>query len=235
MNCFWSPKGGVGTTVVVAALAADLAKRGEVLVVDLAGDLPALAGLPDPRYGVTDWLAAEHREPEGLRRLEMPTSTGVAIVAAGNAVSWTHDAVLELFALLGADDRPVIVDAGTIDVARSATDPTTELRRDATRAADRSIVCIRPCYLGLRRVGRSDLPIAGAVVIGEAGRALDAHDVEAVLGVEAVARVELDPAVARANCGRGGAIAPIFDAIVNATSHEKPGHSLDRRHRICTD
>lgn len=198
MICLWSPKGGVGTTVVVAALAAESARRAEVLVVDLAGDLPALAGLPDPRYGVTDWLASEHREPEGLRRLEMPTSTGVTIVAAGNGRSWSHDAVLELFALLGADDRCVLVDAGTIDADRRDDDIVTELRRDATRAADRSLVCIRPCYLGLRRIGRSDLPIAGAVVIGEAGRALDAHDVEAVLGVPAVARVELDPAVARA-------------------------------------
>ena len=45
----WSVKGGSGTTVVAAALALSLARRDEgALLVDLAGDVPAALGCPEP-------------------------------------------------------------------------------------------------------------------------------------------------------------------------------------------
>ncbi|MGH8992365.1 MAG: hypothetical protein ACRDZ7_12720, partial [Acidimicrobiia bacterium] len=62
----WSPKGGSGTSVVCAALASFLARRERVLLVDLAGDLPAIAGIPptgpagvsrSPYPSLLDWLA----------------------------------------------------------------------------------------------------------------------------------------------------------------------------------
>lgn len=205
MWCLWSAKGGVGTTVCAAALASAVARDGdEVLLVDLGGDLTALAGLPEARYGITDWLAAEDPDPAALRRLEMPTPGGVTVLPSGGAHSWPQASVTVLFGLLASDDRRVVIDAGTLgpDVPErdtlGAPGDLLRLRREAVRSAERSLACLRPCYLGLRRMSRLDLPLSGVVVIGEAGRALDAHDVEAVVGVPAVARVDLDPAVARA-------------------------------------
>ncbi len=57
----WSLKGGSGTTVVAAGLALSIQRRigRPVLLVDLAGDLPAALGLPEPTGpGVAEWLAA---------------------------------------------------------------------------------------------------------------------------------------------------------------------------------
>lgn len=204
MWCLWSPKGGVGTTVCASALAAAVARDGrEVLLVDLGGDVPAVAGLPDARYGVTDWLAADAADPGALRRLEMPTPGGVTILPLGGGHTWPQRAMADLFALLASDDRQVVVDAGTVLPSPGGGEEVTGtdlfgLRYEAVRSSHRSLACLRPCYLGLRRIARLDLPLSGVVVVGEAGRALDAHDVEAVVGAPAVARVELDPAVARA-------------------------------------
>src|SRR4051794_33057920 len=62
----WSVKGGSGTTVVASSLALLLATRspaGSVLV-DLAGDVPAVLGIPEPDGpGVSDWLAAGDSVP----------------------------------------------------------------------------------------------------------------------------------------------------------------------------
>ena len=59
----WSVKGGVGTTVVAAALASSLAHLyadvGGSLLVDLAGDMPTALGLPEPGDpGLTGWTRA---------------------------------------------------------------------------------------------------------------------------------------------------------------------------------
>ena len=57
----WSAKGGSGTTVVAVSLALVLAARGGsgVLLVDLAGDAPAVLGLADPGGpGLAAWAAA---------------------------------------------------------------------------------------------------------------------------------------------------------------------------------
>ncbi len=59
---------------------------------------------------------------------------------------------------------------------------------------------IRPCYLALRRavadprLGSS----AAAVLVEDAGRALDADDVAAVLGVPVAGRFPVRPEIARA-------------------------------------
>jgi len=56
----WSVKGGVGTTVVAASLALLLARRvgPGVVLADLAGDGPAVLGLPEPDSpGLAGWLA----------------------------------------------------------------------------------------------------------------------------------------------------------------------------------
>jgi hypothetical protein len=54
----WSLKGGVGTTVVAAALALVSSRRGErPLLLGLAGDLPAVLGVDGSGAGVADWCS----------------------------------------------------------------------------------------------------------------------------------------------------------------------------------
>lgn len=85
----WSAKGGSGTTVVSVALALLLARSspsGAVLV-DLAGDVPAVLGLATGSGpGVLDWLAAGADTPaDALARLEVPAAPGLALVPKGGA------------------------------------------------------------------------------------------------------------------------------------------------------
>src|SRR5437588_6662350 len=72
----WSAKGGSGTTVAATALATVLARSSPsgAVVVDLAGDVPTVLGVPEPdRDGVAQWLAAGPEvAADGLARLEVP-------------------------------------------------------------------------------------------------------------------------------------------------------------------
>ncbi|MFM8972286.1 MAG: hypothetical protein ACKOOG_06530, partial [Actinomycetota bacterium] len=55
--CFWSPKGGSGTTVTAVAAALVAAREAPVRLADLAGDVPAVLGLAnDPGPGLTEWM-----------------------------------------------------------------------------------------------------------------------------------------------------------------------------------
>ena len=106
----WSVKGGSGTTVVAAGLALVLARsvpaeppvpgptaapvplahdsRGApgVLLVDLAGDLPAVLGLPEPeRPGVAEWLASDADVPDdAFGLLEVDAAPGLRLVPRGS-------------------------------------------------------------------------------------------------------------------------------------------------------
>ena len=82
----WSVKGGVGTTVVAASLALLLARRGPgVVLADLAGDGPAVLGMPEPDSpGLAGWLAAGDDVPaDGLARLEVQAAPSLALAAPG--------------------------------------------------------------------------------------------------------------------------------------------------------
>jgi hypothetical protein len=85
----WSAKGGSGTTVVSVALALLLARSAPsgALLVDLAGDVPAALGLPEPDGpGVLDWLAAGSDTPaDALARLEREAADGLTVVPTGSA------------------------------------------------------------------------------------------------------------------------------------------------------
>src|SRR4051794_637388 len=104
----WSAKGGSGTTVVAASMAALLARRQPTLLVDLDGDLPAALGMADDdRAGVRDWLAAGDRvAPDALGRLELAAGPRLSLLpfgaAGAQAVSGRADVLL---ALLAADGR----------------------------------------------------------------------------------------------------------------------------------
>jgi MinD-like ATPase involved in chromosome partitioning or flagellar assembly len=192
--CCWSAKGGVGTTVVAAALALVSAERSDtgVLLVDLAGDVPAVLGLSDPAGpGVAGWAAAGREVPaDALARLAVPVLPSLDLLPAGDGVVDDRSRYELLARLLAADDRTVVVDAGLL--TRDA--PAVAMAAGATT----SLLVTRPCYVGLRRAVAAPLRPSGVVLVGEPGRALDRTDVEGVLGVPVVAELAVDPAVARA-------------------------------------
>jgi MinD-like ATPase involved in chromosome partitioning or flagellar assembly len=188
----WSPKGGSGTTVVAATLALLLAERhGGSLLVDLAGDAPAVLGLPDPPgQGAWDWLSTPTAGPQALARLVREGTAGVDLLPAGAGPPdvWRPGRAASLVDALAVERRPVVVDAGLLRP---------ELH-DAVARATCSLLVIRSCYLALRRAVAAPLRPSGVVLVREPGRALGRHDVEEVLGVPVVACVDLSPDVARA-------------------------------------
>lgn len=192
----WSVKGGVGTTVVAAALAMLLAARspaGSVLA-DLAGDCPAVLGLPDPPRespGLSAWLAAGPETPaDALRRLEVPAAPGVALLPRGDPSRRPGPGRPGLLAaVLDQGPRPTVADCGRLP-STVATDLVTRARQ--------SLLVLRPCYLALRRAAQCPLRPTGVVLIREPGRALTATDIDQTLATPVVATLDLDPAVARA-------------------------------------
>jgi CO dehydrogenase nickel-insertion accessory protein CooC1 len=173
-----SPKGGSGSTVTAAALALLLATRhrGGGYVVDLAGDLPAALGLPEPRDS---------------RSCEVNSALQLLPRAQHNGASRTPGEWRDLGNELRSLQGPVVVDAGVVPV-----DPQFE------KAADLRLMVVRPCYLALRRAATmkqaEDNQHNGVLVVNEPSRALTPNDVETVLRVPVRGVIPFDPSVARA-------------------------------------
>ena len=207
----WSAKGGQGTTVVAVALATMLARRGApgVLLVDLAGDVPAVLGLPEPAgLGLSDWLAAGSDVPaEGLARLEQAVSDDLHLLVRGRGPLDPVERVEVLAGLLADEARSVVVDCGVprwpgaATAGGSATDAGVDPADAAAvlaAAGVESLLVTRACYLSLRRLVSVGVRPTGVVLVSEWGRALGRREVEDVIGVEVVAEVAVDAAVARA-------------------------------------
>ena len=178
-----SPKGGVGTSVVAAAIAVHSARSGtDTLLVDLAGDQPDLLGVAPPEFGVADWLGGDDVPLDGLAALELDVAPHLRLLARGAAPSIARLDVLA--GVCASARRTIVVDAGVAADAHWAGGQAEE------------IVVLRACYLALRRAGAL-ASTARVVVIEEPGRALRAADVEAAVGVPVWRRLMLDPAVAR--------------------------------------
>ena len=198
MNVCWSLKGGSGTTVVAAGLALAVARRGgRPLLIDLAGDLPAVLGVEGAGPGITDWCsAADGPGPEALERLGVDVSGGTRLVALGTS-GW-HQAEAERVAALADHlvqcDDPLIVDAGDLGTSRV---PDALLDALVGRAV-RSIFVTRACYLSLRRLPTQVRRPTEVALVVEPGRALGRLDVEAVVGSPVTMRIPLDPSIARA-------------------------------------
>ena len=193
MLCFWSAKGGAGCSVTAATVAVLAAERIDTLLVDLDGDQAAVLGLATREGpGLGDWLSrSELPPPDALARLERPVSDRLRLLAVqppSGARSFVPGRPrVELLAhLLAADHRLVVVDLG-----RCA--PRWEPVIGAARSR---ILVTRLCYLALRAAADGPMP-TGVVVVAEAGRALSCGDVTAVTDAPVVARVPVDPAVAR--------------------------------------
>jgi hypothetical protein len=202
----WSPKGGSGTSVVAAAMALVSAGREETRLADLGGDQPAILGLPlppsssvaaGPSEGLVGWLAAGPSTPtEWLDEMSVPVVPGLALLPRGFGI--------------GADRLPEEAGAalavGLRDGGIAVLDAGSSRGSDhgaafaAIEVADTALMVIRPCYLALRRavadarLARS----AGAILVEDPGRALDAADVAAVLNVPVVGRVPVRAEIARA-------------------------------------
>lgn len=183
----WSIKGGSGTTVVAAALA--LSSSTPVTLVDLAGDLPAVLGLPEPEGpGLYEWLASDAPAAQ-LYDLSVAVSAGVSLIPAGRSRDGrsTHERWVDVLDALTSDDHSVLIDSGT-GIPPEA----------LHHLADRSLLVTRACYLSLRRALAAPIRPTGVVLVSEPGRALRATDVEAAVGAPVLATVAVDPAVARA-------------------------------------
>jgi MinD superfamily P-loop ATPase len=179
----WSAKGGSGTTVVAAALA--VAAPTPTLLVDLAGDLPLVLGIPVPTGpGVGDWSVSS-AGTDRLDALRTSVTPGVDLVHRGRIAPVGRWA--ELGRHLAGLDASVVVDAGTGA-------PPAEL----CEYADRTLLVTRPCYLALHRAVALRESVDGIVLIDEPGRALTTADVSAALGAPVVAQLDFDPSVARA-------------------------------------
>jgi MinD-like ATPase involved in chromosome partitioning or flagellar assembly len=185
----WSVKGGSGTTVVAASLALLLGRRNEngALLVDLAGDAPAVLGMAEPTgSGVGDWLDGQSCDVETLLAGEVQAAPFVRLLPMGTRTLSPGSPLMEA---LSHDERTVIIDAGML-----APGPTLDVIANATT----SLLVLRPCYLALRRASLAPVRPSGVVLINEPGRALGRKDIESVLGVPVVADVLIDPNVARA-------------------------------------
>jgi MinD-like ATPase involved in chromosome partitioning or flagellar assembly len=188
----WSVKGGSGTTVVSAALGVALAAAGhEAVLADLAGDLPAALGAPEPDGpGLADWLAAgTDVPPDALRRLEVAVAPRLALIPSGGPLPSAPARAEDLAALLATDGRVVVADCGS-----SPCDTTVAV----AAGAGLSLLVLRPCYLALRRALQAPLEASAVILVGEPQRALQQADVEDVLGLQVRAAVPWRPAVATA-------------------------------------
>lgn len=194
--CFWSPKGGSGTSVVAAVAALVASRRGAVRLVDLAGDQPAIFGAPDPPTGVRDWLCAGPATPtEALDRLTVDATARVGLLPAGAAdVAGAPAEAGAALAVALEHGTDTIVDCGTL-----GEHPAPALAA-FVETVDASIVVVRGCYVALRRGVRSPLVshAAGALLVAETGRALGAREVEDVLGIPVLGTVPVRGAIARA-------------------------------------
>ncbi|MCP5028772.1 MAG: hypothetical protein GY929_21065 [Actinomycetia bacterium] len=190
----WSWKGGVGTSVSVAGLALSAPSPGS-LVVDLAGDQAALFGLPESDGpDLSHWLDSVDAPVDGLARLERAVTDGVSLSTGSKGLGVPFERLRLLAEVLSADSRRVVVDAGRLDPA----DPLPPLTRALVDRTDQALVVTRACYLALRNASGASPRPTGVILCVEAGRVLGVDDVAASVGAPVVARVPVEPAIARA-------------------------------------
>lgn len=190
----WSSKGGVGTTVVAAALGLILASREStgVVLADMAGDIPTALGLTEVESaGLSGWLGAGPSVPaDALGRLEVPAAAGLALLPRGSGLL-DRDRAGVLATLFEQCGRPVVVDCGVVSSGGTAPEV-------VALAAGRSLLVTRPCFLALHRMIDFTHRPTGVVIVREPGHLMARRDVERLAGAPIVAEVDFDPAVARA-------------------------------------
>ncbi len=192
----WSPKGGSGTSVVATGLAivdsrSKSARRVETrtVIVDLAGDIPAILGIEDPLVGMAEWIC----DPTAFdtRTLIVEHETELGILPRGRAAlpesrsgTWSRLAV-EL-ANLSNSGFTIVVDAGRGPIPR-----------ELETVADHEYVVVRPCYLALRRARLIDHSSDAVIVVTEPDRVLKPVDIARVLDLPIAATLDISADIAR--------------------------------------
>lgn len=197
---FCSSKGGVGTSVVAAAFAHELAARsGElVLLVDVGGDQADICGVDvTGAPGLADWLySSDEVGVSALKNLLIDVAPGLALLPRGTRpipeVSGSIDPARCALMIEGFASMVVVADVGVVDI-----DPLSP-KVLLLAGSDRTVTVLRACYLALRQLGRLPVVVDAVVEVVEAGRSLRTLDIEAVAGVPVSARIRVDPTIARA-------------------------------------
>jgi MinD-like ATPase involved in chromosome partitioning or flagellar assembly len=187
----WSVKGGSGTTVVASTLAlvhAEKSPRG-ALIVDLAGDVPAVLGLAEPGgIGIGEWFAQnENSSRMTLQSIAIQATANLQLISRGSGQITANASFAELAASLATFDVPIVVDAGCGVVSA-----------ELLARASSSLLITRPCYLSLRRAAQLNVAPTGVVLVNEPGRALGKRDVESVIGAPVIAEITFDATISRA-------------------------------------
>lgn len=196
----WSAKGGSGTSTVTAGLAALTAQcqfqhshSSTTLIIDLAGDLPAIYGVAYPTNGLTDWLTRSI--DDDFSDLGIDCGPSIKLIATGSlplpeATSSLWNRLATIVDEEVTRGNHVFIDVGCHPI------PPALLQRVAVHAR-RTLLVLRPCYLALRRAMNDGTESDGVVLITGGGRILIRKDVESVLGLPVVAEVPLDSDIAR--------------------------------------
>jgi hypothetical protein len=214
----WSVSGGCATTVTSIAAATVAARYGRrVLLVDLGGGAATACGQSvDAARTLDAWLRSStqdtHTALRSLDALLIDVADGLSVLPSSRAVmgsaSSTEAAVAHRWALLvqwiraAAAADVIVVDAGAIGTSN---DGRVDHRREVVASLGRSLLVTRACFATLHAaISDRDAPWwpDGVILLRELGRALNDGDVEDALGVPIAARVDADPAVARA-CDAG--------------------------------
>ncbi|MEJ7719408.1 MAG: hypothetical protein WKF58_02720 [Ilumatobacteraceae bacterium] len=135
--------------------------------------------------GIAEWTRSDIGAG-ALSNLTHPVGD-VSLLPRGHGPITDDPARWSLLATWLTGNGPGVVDAGTGD-------PPVTLAQSASEL----LLVTRPCYLALVRASRIATRPTGVVVIDEPGRALTLGDIERAVGAPVVARILLDPAVARA-------------------------------------
>ena len=176
--------------------AAALANDGiDVLMIDCAGDVDAVFGVPVTKPGINDWLV-QSGEIETLPRLADHVAAGIVLITQGNALNTAPpaDHIEVLCAALANEPRHIVCDLGTSQPGS----PSAALATALIDGCDRSLLVTNGCYLALRRMAHVDRRVDGICFVDEPGRALGPEDAARVIGAPVLATVPHDRSIARA-------------------------------------
>lgn len=197
----WSAKGGAGTTVVAACLALESARPS--VLIDIDGDQPIALGVPEPSgQGLSDWFASD-APPSAVLELAVDLDETTRLIARGpRPISPTAPRWGELGRWLAASRVEFVADVGLGDppaafLGDPATDPQPGDVHTRTMPA-RGLLVTRPCYVAVMHARLLKVRPHGIVLVDEPGHNLGLADIERSIGAPIVAKVPIDPAVARA-------------------------------------
>lgn len=196
---FWSfaaPKGGVGVSVVAAAVAVHLSKFDAVTVVDLCGDQQWILGVDPERlgHGVFDWLSADESvSADALENLAVDVTPSLRLLPAGDLALEPKVSPARLGALVShlSSAGPVVADVGVVGGEVSGVRPM------LCATGDRTTLVVRACYMALQRARSLPVVVDDIVEVVEGGRALRTLDIESVLGQRVSSRLGFDPLISR--------------------------------------